>query len=505
MPYDLSFWGVLRRPLLFSIYLLFLFPLYGVDSICVIVLYFCLYKYDEYQLVKFIIGAKGLQFLTAGLICGALGFSKLFICVTSSDETLCSRKAPGGHPTFYFEMLLFFVRLNLVWISFIMLWKFDSINSGRQNMLAFRARRSALEAAGGFNDTALLRRGMLPKPCANLILYLGWAAVVAAAARGLSCLYHAGSDVETADDFFFGGDGVGGGLRYEPRDDSLRAAVTAQAKRRLVTGCWDAFGIAFALVQLPLAYGLTVRPAVWADRVSYIMKASFVALLVCGYGAAKLYFLLTPEVAHSVYYRAPDGGAGPVEELFAHKYRIALLSAGATLALAALALPIYFALYCKAYLARREDKYHMAAIDVVMTAFENKTGKDKAVTQSEFVYAMKQHFDDKTVKQVWRHDLSWHELASSRLSHFSHTPCSALYRCGRASTPTKTGSSPRSRSPRCSASATSSSNSPPTSSRLYWRRSLGRKGRMRRWTRRGSTTWTCSNSRSVCLSSTRRS
>ena len=44
----------------------------------------------------------------------------------------------------------------------------------------------------------------------------------------------------------------------------------------------------------------------------------------------------------------------------------------------------------------------MAAIDVVMTAFENKTGKDKAVTQSEFVYAMKQHFDDKTVKQVWR-------------------------------------------------------------------------------------------------------
>ena len=72
MPYDLSFWGVLRRPLLFSIYLLFLFPLYGVDSICVIVLYFCLYKYDEYQLVKFIIGAKGLQFLTAGLICGAL-------------------------------------------------------------------------------------------------------------------------------------------------------------------------------------------------------------------------------------------------------------------------------------------------------------------------------------------------------------------------------------------------------------------------------------------------
>ena len=75
-------------------------------------------------------------------------------------------------------------------------------------MLAFRARRSALEAAGGFKDTALLRRGMLPKVCANLILYVGWAAVVAAAARGLSCLYHAGSDVETADDFFFGGDGV---------------------------------------------------------------------------------------------------------------------------------------------------------------------------------------------------------------------------------------------------------------------------------------------------------
>ena len=143
----------------------------------------------------------------------------------------------------------------------------------------------------------------------------------------------------------------------------------AQAKRLLVTGCWDAFGVCVCLVQLPLAYGLTVRPAVWADPVSYILKASFVALLVCGYGVAKIYFLLTPEVEHSVYYRAPDGGAGPVEELFAHKYRIALLSAGATLALAALALPIYFALYCKAYLARREDKYHMAAIDVLTDAY----------------------------------------------------------------------------------------------------------------------------------------
>ena len=66
LPYDLSFFGMMRQPSLFAVNLVFLFPLFGADSVCVITLWLALYKYDEYQLTDFIIKSKGLAFITAG-------------------------------------------------------------------------------------------------------------------------------------------------------------------------------------------------------------------------------------------------------------------------------------------------------------------------------------------------------------------------------------------------------------------------------------------------------
>ena len=48
-PYDLSFFGRLRNPLYFAVFMLSLFPLYGVDSLFVIALWLCTYKFDENQ------------------------------------------------------------------------------------------------------------------------------------------------------------------------------------------------------------------------------------------------------------------------------------------------------------------------------------------------------------------------------------------------------------------------------------------------------------------------
>ena len=48
-PYDLSFFGRLRNPLYFAIFLLSVFPLYGVDSLFVITLWLCTNKFDEDQ------------------------------------------------------------------------------------------------------------------------------------------------------------------------------------------------------------------------------------------------------------------------------------------------------------------------------------------------------------------------------------------------------------------------------------------------------------------------
>ena len=96
-PYDLSFFGMMRCPTLFAINLIFLFPLLGVDSICVITLWLCTYKYDEFQLTAFIIPSKGLGLVTAGLISGAIGFVKLYMCSMVEDPNdpgSCQHKAP---------------------------------------------------------------------------------------------------------------------------------------------------------------------------------------------------------------------------------------------------------------------------------------------------------------------------------------------------------------------------------------------------------------------------
>ena len=59
---------------------LFLFPLFGVDSLCVISYWLTAHKFDEHQLVYFIVRSKSLQFITTGLISGAIGFIKLYLC-----------------------------------------------------------------------------------------------------------------------------------------------------------------------------------------------------------------------------------------------------------------------------------------------------------------------------------------------------------------------------------------------------------------------------------------
>ena len=42
LPYDLSFFGMMRQPSLFAVNLVFLFPLFGADSVCVITLWLAL-------------------------------------------------------------------------------------------------------------------------------------------------------------------------------------------------------------------------------------------------------------------------------------------------------------------------------------------------------------------------------------------------------------------------------------------------------------------------------
>jgi len=163
-PCDLSFWGRMRNPLYAAIFALFLFPLYGVDSICVITYWLCQKKVDEYQLVNFIIKSKGLQFLTGGLMGGTIAFIKLFRCSTVADPhgmTGCWKKAPGVTKTFRFEFSLLMVRIVLVWITFLLLFNFETIEKWDKKRQA--------EAA-----TSNPRRGLFSPTRTAGLMFVNW-------------------------------------------------------------------------------------------------------------------------------------------------------------------------------------------------------------------------------------------------------------------------------------------------------------------------------------------
>jgi len=155
-PYDLSFFGMMRCPTLFVINLIFLFPLLGVDSLCVITLWLCLYKYDEFQLAAFIITTKGLGLVTAGLISGTLGFVKLYKCSMVDDPNdpgSCHNKAPGKYLTAEWEFWLYMFRVMLLWVTFFQLNFLNERHARRRKNLAVKARTEA---------TMRARRGLLP-------------------------------------------------------------------------------------------------------------------------------------------------------------------------------------------------------------------------------------------------------------------------------------------------------------------------------------------------------
>ena len=86
----------------------------------------------------------------------------------------------------------------------------------------------------------------------------------------------------------------------------------------------------------------------------------------------------------------------------------------------------------------------MAAIDVIMTAFENKTGKDKAVSARRSCLRDEAALRRQDRPQVWRRGLAWHGSPSSRLSQ--RTPCSVLFTAvARRSTSTRTADQGRGR------------------------------------------------------------
>ena len=136
-PYDKSVWAKLRSPLFLLLTLLKCVPVAGASQIAFAALLCVIDRTDEAQLVQFVLGFKGFQFVTTGILPGLVG-----VVLYVRDLTLpggggdddadddgathaCDRSGPAADGlsslTFYVDAAGFVLQCALVWLAMYLL------------------------------------------------------------------------------------------------------------------------------------------------------------------------------------------------------------------------------------------------------------------------------------------------------------------------------------------------------------------------------------------------
>lgn len=141
-PYDRSLWWQIRTPMWWFWLVVSIFPLYGVQAAYFIFLFLMICSsWDEFQLVRFILQFKGLQFITLGIINCMVGAASYYNCVSVeyagvgevgyADASVqhvgrayihdCDVAGPAALPGFYTDMILFLIQSTTIWAAMWML------------------------------------------------------------------------------------------------------------------------------------------------------------------------------------------------------------------------------------------------------------------------------------------------------------------------------------------------------------------------------------------------
>lgn len=108
LPYDRSIFGQLKDPMFWALTVISLVPMYGIRVTFfafVLVLLISEPPPDEYQLVNYILGFKGSQFIANGMIQSLVAAIRYYMCVHPGGTHTCDTdggECHGGraHPPF---------------------------------------------------------------------------------------------------------------------------------------------------------------------------------------------------------------------------------------------------------------------------------------------------------------------------------------------------------------------------------------------------------------------
>lgn len=134
-PYDKGFWGQWRDPVYILLRLISMIPVYGVSPFFFLFEFIIIDKSDEFQLISFIVGFKGTQFISAGIIRAITGLVLFYVCLTAQADDSnhsCEEHGPGNSNGFWLVLLGFVIQVVIIWVAFLLLpW---SVDKGRSRL-----------------------------------------------------------------------------------------------------------------------------------------------------------------------------------------------------------------------------------------------------------------------------------------------------------------------------------------------------------------------------------
>lgn len=151
MPFDKGFWGQLKDPVQLCFRLFTMIPVYGASQFCFLFVFLVMDKSDEFQLLNFILGFKGTQFISMGLIRAVTGFFMFMMCVTApanEDDHKCEDSGPGNKGAMLITSAGLFLQILLVWIAFVLLR--CSVEKGRTQLQGHVENRNGQEGSASY-------------------------------------------------------------------------------------------------------------------------------------------------------------------------------------------------------------------------------------------------------------------------------------------------------------------------------------------------------------------
>ena len=120
-PVDKTIWNQIRWFSWWVLTITKMIPFYFVQPGFFILHFFLMDMTDEFQCIAYILKFKGLQFLSAGVIKGLIGFTQYYICVNYQDpkngEHNCHNSGPGSSTNVLVELLSFLFMIAFVWLA----------------------------------------------------------------------------------------------------------------------------------------------------------------------------------------------------------------------------------------------------------------------------------------------------------------------------------------------------------------------------------------------------